>query len=188
MTKASELKNGDLVEIQGAPHIVEDLKISTPSARGSATIYRFRFRNLITKHKTDMSCKGEQSFAEMSLERRPAQYLYCQGDELTFMDLEDYSQFVLYRSEIGDQFLYLREEMENIVALSVNGKVLAIELPASVELKVVECDPVLRGASATSRTKPATLETGLVVQVPEYLSVGETIRVDTRTRSFLQRV
>jgi elongation factor P len=187
MAKACDLKCGDLVAIQGLPHIVDDLKVSNPSARGAATIYRFRFRNLVTKAKTDVSCKGDEPFTDISVERRPAQYLYAQQDMMTFMDLEDFSQFVLLRGAIEEQAEFLVENMENITALTVDGKVLTIELPASVELKVVECDPVLRGASATARTKPATLETGLVVQVPEYLTAGETIRVDTRTRKFLQR-
>jgi len=187
MIKACDLKSGDLVAIQGAPHIVEDLKVSTPSARGAATIYRFRFRNLVTKAKTDTSCKGDVPFAEISVERRPTQFLYAQDDLLTFMDLEDFSQFTLLRADIAEQAGFLSENMEGITALTVDGKVLTIELPASVELKVAACDPVLRGASATARTKPATLESGLVVQVPEYLTPGETIRVDTRTRKFLQR-
>jgi elongation factor P len=187
MAKACDLKGGDLVAIQGLPHIVEDLKVSNPSARGAATLYRFRFRNLVTKAKTDICCKGDESFADISVERRPAQYLYDQQGLMTFMDLEDFSQFVLLRNEIAEQAVFLVENMEGINALTVDGKVLTIELPASVELKVIACDPVLRGASATARTKPAKLETGLMVQVPEYLTAGETIRVDTRTRKFLQR-
>jgi elongation factor P len=187
MAKACDLKCGDLVAIQGLPHIVDDLKVSNPSARGAATLYRFRFRNLVTKAKTDICCKGEEPFTDISVERRPAQYLYAQQDLMTFMDLEDFSQFVLNRGEIAEQAEFLVENMENISALTADGKVLTIELPASVELKVVACDPVLRGASATARTKPAQLETGLMVQVPEYLTAGETIRVDTRTRKFLQR-
>jgi elongation factor P len=187
MVKACDLKRNDLVAINGKPHIVEDLKISTPSARGAATIYRFRFRNLVTKTKVDQSCKGEDPFDSISFEKRAAQFLFVSQDRYTFMDAEDFSQFELDRSEIEDQLEFLVENMEGIIALVADGKIVAIDLPANVVLKVVECDPVLKGASATARTKPAKLETGLVVQVPEYLTPGEVIRVDTRTRKFLQR-
>ena len=187
MIKACDLKRNDLVGLQGLPHLVEDLKISTPSARGASTLYRFRFRNLVTKNKVDMTCKGDDPFDQLSFERRPVQFLFVQQDQYTFMDTEDFSQFTLNRAEIEEQSEFLVENMEGIAAMIGDGRILAIELPASVTLKIVECDPVLKGASATSRTKPAKLETGLTVQVPEYLTPGETIRVDTRNRKFLQR-
>lgn len=187
MVKASDLKRNDLVGLQGLPHLVEDLKVSTPSARGASTLYRFRFRNLVTKSKVDMTCKGDDPFDQLSFERRPVQFLYAQQDQYTFMDTEDYSQFTLNRDEIEEQSEFLVENMEGISALVSDGRILTIELPSGVILKITECDPVLKGASATSRTKPARLETGLVVQVPEYLTPGESIRVDTRTRKFLQR-
>jgi len=115
------------------------------------------------------------------------QFLFTKQGQYTFMDTEDFSQFILNEEEIEEQKLFLVDNMEGIQALVADGRILTIEMPAGVELKIVECDPVLKGASATSRTKPAKLETGLVVQVPEYMTPGETIRVDTRTRKFLQR-
>lgn len=187
MPKACELKRNDLVEIQGMPYLVETLAVSTPSARGAASIYRFRFRNLVTKTKQDVACKGDEAFGSITVERRPVQYLYEQQGRYTFMDLEDYSQFELNAAEIEDQTNYLVEEMEGITALIADGKVLTVELPNSVELEIVETDPVMRGASATSRTKPAKLQTGLVVQVPEYITVGERIKVDPRTGQFTKR-
>ncbi len=187
MTKASDLKRNDLVGIQGTPHIVEDLKVSTPSARGASTLYRFRFRNLVTRNKVDMTCKGDDPFESISFEKRGVQFLFAKQDEYTFMDAEDFSQFTLNRDELGDQTDFLAEDMDGIQALIADGRILSIEMPASVALKIVACDPVLKGASANGRAKPATLQTGLVVQVPEYLTPGEFIRVDTRTRKFLQR-
>lgn len=187
MAKACDLKKGSLVGINGLPHVVEDLKVSTPSARGAASIYRFRFRNLVNKSKQDVSCKGDEPFAEIDFERRPVQYLYREVDLYTFMDTEDFSQFTLPQDAIEEQMLYLVEDMEGIYALLSEGKILTIEMPQKVELTVVECEPIMKGATAASRSKPAKCQTGLVVHVPEYLEIGETIIVDTTTGAFVSR-
>jgi elongation factor P len=187
MPKACELKRNDLVEIQGMPYLVETLSVSTPSARGAASIYRFRFRNIVTKTKQDVACKGDESFGAISVERREVQYLFEQQGRYTFMALDDFSQFELDADVIEQQLLYLVADMEGITALVSDSKVLTIEMPVSVELTIVETDPIVRGASATSRTKPAKLQTGLVVQVPEYITTGERIKVDTRTGEFTKR-
>jgi elongation factor P len=187
MPKASDIKRGSIVAIDGTPHIVESLKISTPSARGSASLYHFRMRNLATRNKLDRSCKGDDMFQDCHFEKRAVQYSYAQGDVHTFMDLEDYSEISFNADDIREELQYVTEDMEGIHALVSDGKALGIELPPVADLEVVECDPSIRGASATARTKPATLSTGLVVHVPEYLSSGETIRVDTRSGEFLGR-
>lgn len=187
MAKACDLKKGNLIGINGLPHVVEDLKVSTPSARGAASIYRFRFRNLVSKAKQDVSCKGDESFADIDFERRPVQYLYKESDLYTFMDAEDFSQFSLPAEAIESQLPYLVEDMEGLFALMSDGKVLTVEVPQKVELKVVACDPVMKGATVTARSKPATCQTGLIVQVPEYLEAGETITVDTATGTYLSR-
>jgi elongation factor P len=187
MQKACDLKKGSLVGIRGLPHVLETLSVSTPSARGAASIYRFRFRNLVTKAKQDVSCKGDEPFEDIDFERRPVQYLYKEADLHTFMDTEDYSQFTLPQDTIGEQLDYLVEDMEGLFALISDGKVLTIEVPQKVVLTIAACDPVMKGASVTARTKPATCQTGLVVQVPEYLETGETIIVDTATGTYLSR-
>ncbi|MCL2103827.1 MAG: elongation factor P [Kiritimatiellaeota bacterium] len=187
MAKACELKRGSLVGIDGQPYVLESLKVSTPSARGAASIYHFRFRNLVSKVKKDISCKGEEPFTDIDFERRPIQYLYREGDDYTFMDAEDFSQFTLPKETIEEQVLYLVEDMEGISALMADGRILTIEMPQKVNVKITTCDPVMRGATVTSRNKPATCETGLVVQVPEYLEAGEVITVDTTTGNFLAR-
>ena len=187
MTKACDLKKGSLVGIRGRPHVLENLSITTPSARGAASIYHFRFRNLITKAKQDISCKGEEPFDDIDFERRPVQYLYREDDLYTFMDTEDFSQFTLPASAIEEQLDYLVEDMEGIAALISDGKILTIEVPHKVVLTIESCDPVMKGASVTARTKPAKCQTGLVVQVPEYLEAGEAIIVDTTTGTYLSR-
>jgi len=187
MTKACDLKKGSLVGIHGLPHVVESLNVSTPSARGAASIYHFRFRNLVTKTKQDVSCKGDEPFADIDFERRPVQYLYKETDLYTFMDTEDFSQFSLPQDVLEEQLLYLTEDMEELFALFSDGKVLTVEMPQKVVLKIASCDPVMKGATATARNKPATCQTGLVVQVPEYLEAGEAIIVDTATGTYVTR-
>ena len=187
MLKACDLKKGSLVGLRGLPHVLESLSVTTPSARGAASIYHFRFRNLITKAKQDVSCKGEEPFDDIDFERRPVQYLYREADLHTFMDTEDFSQFTLPATAIEEQLDYLVEDMEGLFALTSDGKILTIEVPQKVVLTIASCDPVMKGASVTARSKPAKCQTGLVVQVPEYLETGEAIIVDTATGTYLSR-
>jgi len=185
--KACELKKGDVVAINAAPCMLEELAVSTPSARGAASIYHLRFRNLLTKAKIDNNVRGEEPYTPMDFERRPVQFLYKDRDEYTFMDTESFDQFTLMRDDLADKIDYLVDDMEGITALLSEGKVLTIEMPQSVNLEVVECDPSARNASATARTKNAVLQTGLNVQVPEYVEVGEILRIDTRTGKYMSR-
>jgi elongation factor P len=187
MPKACEVKRGGMVSINGAPHVVDDLTVSTPSARGAATLYKFRFRNLVTGQKEDRTCKGDDPLESVSVERRPVQLSYMQGDVYVFTDLESFEEFSINADDLEEQRQFLRDDLDGMMALISDGRVLTIEMPDVVELKIVQCDPSMRGASATSRTKPATLTTGLVVQVPEYMAPGEVVRVDTRTGKFLSR-
>lgn len=189
MIKACDLGRNGIVSINGSPYIVEDLKVSTPSARGAASIYRFRFRNLITKVKLDQACHGDDKFDELDFEKRQVQFLYKeQNGAYTFMDVDDYSQFSLSADDLGDQIYYLIEDMEDIKALIVNGNPVAIELPPNVALKIADCEPTMKGQTVTARTKSATLQTGLSIQVPEYITAGETVKVSTATGEFLGRV
>lgn len=187
MLRASDLKKGSLIGIRGVPYVLENLSVSTPSARGAASMYHLRFRNLITKAKLDTSCKGDEAFDEINFERRAVQYLYREGDQLTFMDTEDYSQFTLAQDAIEEQLVFLIEDMEGIYALLVDGQILTIEMPPKVVLEIVTCDPAMKSASATARTKSATCQTGLELQIPEYLEAGEKIVVDTSTGTFMSR-
>jgi len=184
---ASDLKKGDVVKIDGDPHIVETVKVQTPSARGAVTLYKIRFRNLQTKRKVDQSLRGNDVLAEADFERRPVQWLFGDASSITFMDLQDYSQFSLAKEEIADEWPYLTEGVEGLIAISSEGRVLGLEIPTFINLEIVETAPSVKGGSVTARTKPATLSTGLVVQVPEYMAVGETVRVDTRTGEYASK-
>ncbi|MFO7733299.1 MAG: elongation factor P [Candidatus Aminicenantes bacterium] len=187
MFRASDLKKGDVVKVDGDPHIVETVKVQTPSARGAVTLYKIRFRNLKTKRKADQSLRGDEALAEADFERRPVQWLFGDASSVTFMDLQDYSQFALAKDEIGDEWPYLSEGVEGLVAIVSEGRVLGLEIPTFVNLEIVETQPSVKGGSVTSRTKPATLSSGLVVQVPEYMAAGEMIRVDTRTGEYVSK-
>ena len=188
MIKACDLSRNSIVSLNGAPHVVETLRVTTPSARGAATLFRFRFRNLLTHAKVDETCKGDEKFDEVVVERRDVQFLYKEhGDTYTFMDAEDFSQFTLSADDLGEQAHYLAEDLEGIKCRVVDGRPAAIELPVNVVLTVAACEPTMKGQTATSRAKPATTETGLVVLVPEYITPGEAIRVDTRTGECLGR-
>lgn len=187
MPKACELKRGVIVEINGAPHAVKQVEAKSPSSRGAATLYKIRFTNLQTHQKLDESYKGDDLLKSIDCLRPQVQYSYLDGDLFTFMDMEDYSQYAINREDIEDQVDYLTEGLEGITALIVEGNLLGIELPQSVSLTITDTAPGIKGATATGRTKPAILTTGLEIQVPEYLEPGETVKVNTGTGKFISR-
>ncbi len=187
MPKASELKRGMLVEINGVPHAVKKLEAKSPSSRGAATLYKIRFNNLKTGQKLDESYKGDELLKEADCIRVGVQFSYIDDDIYYFMNMEDYSQYGLNKVDIEEQIPYLVNDLEGITALLMDGAILGIELPQSVNLEIVETAPAIKGATATGRTKPAQLITGLEVQVPEYLQTGEVIKVNTNTGKFMSR-
>lgn len=181
-------KAGSVISINNVPHIVETVEKHTPSARGAATIYKIRCRSLIDQTKTDLSCKGEDNYPEPDFRKAEVQYLYKEGDNYVFMDLESYDQYELNKEAVGDDRFYLVENMEGIKALILEERMVGLNLPDVVEQKLVECDSAIKGQSATNRGKSATTETGLVIQVPEYMSAGEVVKIETATGKFLGRV
>ena len=187
MIKACQLENGGVVRFNGIPHIVESIQVQMPSARGAATLYKVRLRNLQSRNKVDKSFRGDDMLESAEVRRRPAQVLYEKDGRFEFMYMDDYNQFTLSREAIAAEAPFLAENMEGILALESEDKVLGLELPPVVELQITACDPPVRGTSASARTKPATLSTGHVVQIPEYLAPGERVRVDTQTGRFLGR-
>lgn len=185
---AKELKPGAVVVSEaGDPVIVETVSVQSPSARGASTLYKFRARNLITKQKIDFTLKGTDNMPEADFHKRPVKLMYKDSDQIHLMDQEDYNQYAMNLADVEDQLNYLTESMESVFALIYQDECVGIQLPASAELTITQCDPAVRGNSATARTKPATLETGLIVQVPEYIKEGERIKVSTETGQFLSR-
>jgi elongation factor P len=167
--------------------MIETISVQSPSARGAATIYKYKSRNLINKQKVDITLRGGDSLNEADFAKRPVKYMYSDPAEVHFLNQEDYNDYALPKPDLEEELNYLTENLEGVMALIYNDQCVGIQLPLTVELKVVECDPGIKGASATARTKPAKLETGLVVQVPEYLAQGETVKVDTRNGAYISR-
>ncbi len=184
---AKDAKPGAILLHNEAPHIIETVNVQSPSARGGNTLYKFRARNLVTQQKADFTCKGTDLLSEADFQRREVTLMYSDGDKVHFLDSQDYNQYQLPVADVAEQMQYITENLTGILAQIYNDECVGLQLPASVELKITQCDPGVKGNSATSRTKPATLETGVIVQVPEYLKEGETIKVDTRTGDFLGR-
>lgn len=187
MAKASDLKRGMVVDINGVPHAVKQVEVKSPSSRGATTLYKARFTNLKTGQKLDESLKGDDVFKEAELVRAKVQYSYKDGGNYIFMNAEDYTQYSLSADDLEGQVEYLSESLEGIVALLIDDAVLGIELPATVVLEIVETPPPIKGSSASARTKTARLSTGLEVQVPEYLETGELIKVNTETGKYSSR-
>ena len=187
MIKACDLKKSSVIEIDGTPHCIDNITQQAPTARGGGTIYKVRFRNVSTKQKVDKIFRADDVMDETSYETKEVQYLYKDGDRYAFMDLETYEQFEQTADDIEECLPFLIEDMEGIDALISDDRVLAVRMPDTVDMEIIECPPAMKGASATARNKPATMSTGLIIQVPEYIAPGESIKIDTRDRKFLSR-
>ena len=181
------MKPGTIVVQNGAPCLIESVTVQSPSARGGATLYKFRARNLVTKNKIDITLKGTEGLDDADFARREVSIMYSDAESLHLMDTETYEQYAVGLDDVKEEMQYVAEGMEGILALIYNDECVGISVPATVELKIDQCDPGVKGNSATGRTKPLNLETGLQVQGPEYLKEGEVVKVDTRTGEFLGR-
>ncbi len=188
MPKASEIKRNAAVELDGNVWIIRDIERSVPQGRAGGSIYRMRMYDVVTGAKRDESFKDSDMLNLADLFRRPSMLSYIDGEEYVFMDNEDYTSYTLRKEAIADEVGFITEETQGIYVLLVNDNPVAIELPTTVELVIAETDPSIKGQSATSRTKPATLSTGLVVQVPEHISAGDRIKVNVEERKFSGRV
>ncbi len=187
MYTPGDLKRGLIIEVDGAPCAIESVTVSTPTARAGNTITRVRMRNLRTKHKLDKSYRGNETFAVPDIEKKPVQFLYSDAQACHFMDEASYEQFGLDLDALEWERNFLVDGIEGVRALFWNSTALALELPNNVVLAIKETSPAVKGNSATGRTKPATLETGFTLQVPEHIDPGVKINVDTRTGDFQGR-
>ncbi|HIG79149.1 MAG TPA: elongation factor P-like protein YeiP [Cycloclasticus sp.] len=187
MPKANELKCGMVVEVNNEPYLVKKIDVRNPSSRGASTLYKVRFNHLKTKQKRDETLKGDDFLKDLDCERAKIQYSYQDGDSYTFMNLDSYDQYTVDADDIEEQIKYLSEGLDSLVGILLDETLVAIELPGNISLQIVDTAPGLKSASATSRTKPATLTTGLEVQVPEYIDNGEVIKINTSTGKFVSR-
>ena len=182
----TELKRGEILEIDGDPWQVTELASQTPSARGASLLVKAKLKNLRSGQGLAKTWRGGDTVDLAEVEHRTAQFLYRQGDDFFFMDLATYEQFTLDEQHIGDGAGYLLENVELRVTV-FQDRVIAINLPNSVDLTVTDTTPALKGATAQAQLKPATTETGIQVMVPSYIETGEKIRVDTRDGKFVER-
>lgn len=186
-TNVTDVSRGDILHMDGDPWQVTEIASQTPSARGAAMMVKAKLRNLRTGQGLQKSWRGGETVTTAEVERRVVQYLYGQGDAFEFMDLTSYDQVSLDANAVGDAKSYLIENIE-LKAMWFEGRVIALELPMTVDLTVTETAPAMKGATAQAQLKPATVETGVQVLVPSYIETGEKIRVDTRDGRFVERV
>jgi len=187
MPKASDIKKNTAVDYNGKAYIVRDIERSVPQGRAGGSIYRMRMYEVVTGSKIDETFKDSDMLNLADLVRKSAMFSYVDGDEYVFLDTSDYTPYNLNKETIADEILFINEATEGVNVVIVNDLPVALDLPTSVELEVTETDPSIKGASATSRTKPALLSTGLTLQVPEHIANGDKIKINVEERKFMGR-
>ena len=185
--KASDVKKGNVVEHEGTVYQVRDIERSSPTARGGNVTFRFTLYSIPGGRKFDLSLRADDDLKEMELVRRAANFSYKDGEAFVFLDAEDYTPHALDPDVVGEAAAYIVEGVEGYYVQLIDDAPVALQIPTSVVLTVVDTAPELKGASATKRTKPAKLETGVEVQVPEYIKTGEKVWVNTLTGEFAGR-
>ena len=191
MISTGDFKKGVRLELDGAPWTIVSTTTQTPSARGAATLIKARLKHVLTGQVSDRTFKSGEKFAEPDLYLRPAQYLYSEREDndtvYHFMDTETYDQFPLRGNELGELSRWLVENLE-VKAVSYNQRVVSIELPQFIELRVDTVEPGSRGDTASgSVTTAAYTDSGIRVQVPLFVKSGDLIRVDTESGQFKDR-
>ncbi|KPM77930.1 elongation factor P-like protein EfpL [Pseudoalteromonas sp. UCD-33C] len=187
MPKASEVKKGAAIEHNGRVLVVKDIQRSVPQGRAGGSLYRMRLYDVVTGGKVDETFKDSDMLKFADLIRREAMFSYIDGEEYVFMDNEDYTPYNLNKEAISEEILFVNEETQGLHVIVIDGSPVGLDLPSSVELVVEETDPSIKGASASARSKPARLTTGLTIQVPEHISTGDRIRINTVEHKFMGR-
>ncbi len=185
--KASDVKKGNVIEHEGTVYQVRDIERSSPTARGGNVTFRFTLYSIPGGRKFDLSLRADDDLKEMDLVRRAANFSYMDGETYVFMDNEDYTQYTLDADLIGDNGGYIVEGVEGYYVQVIDDAPVGLQVPTSVILTVTDTAPELKGASATKRTKPAKLNTGIEIQVPEYITNDEKVWVNTVTGEFAGR-
>lgn len=184
MINAGDLRNGTTFERGGELFQVLDFA-HVKQGRGTAFV-RTRFKNLITGAVTEETFRPEEKFGRARIDRVDAQYLYRDGENYVVMDTATYDQYPVAPGVVGDAAGFLKEN-DTLSLLQFEGRTLGVELPTAVELEVTHTEPGFKGDTANAAFKPATLETGIAVDVPLFVNVGDRVRVDTRSRRYIER-
>jgi elongation factor P len=184
MIDTGDLRKGLTIEMDGALYTIVDWE-HNKVGRGGANV-RLKLKDVRAGHTIEITRPAGSKFQRARVERQPSQYLYADGDIFYFMNTETYDQIAMNRDRVGDAASYLRENDECSI-LTYGDEAISVELPAAVVLQVSESDPGIKGDTAQGGTKPAKLETGLVVNVPLFVNPGDRIKVDTRSGQYLER-
>jgi elongation factor P len=185
--RASEIRKGNVVEHNGGVYQVRDIERSSPQGRGGNVRYRFTMYAVPGGTKLDASFDADDELREVELTRRPATFSYKDGDAFVFLDDEDYTPYQLDADVVGDAAGYITDGLTGCFVQIIDDLPVALQLPQSVVLEVVETPPELKGGTATKRPKPARLSTGIEIMVPEYVGNGERVLVSTTTGEFAGR-
>jgi elongation factor P len=185
MFESGDLKKGLKIEIDGEPYAIVQFEFTKPG-KGQA-LYKCKLKNMVTGAQFDRTFRSGEKFKQPDLEEQEMEYLYSDGEQYCFMNTSNYEQEFLTTEMIGDAINFLKE---NIVCniLLFDGTPIGISLPIFINLKVEKTDPWVKGDTASGDSKPATLETGYVLQVPPFIEEGEFLKIDTRTGEYVERV
>ena len=185
MISTAEFRNGVRLEIDGEPFYIVEFQHVKPGKGGA--FVRTKLKSYTSGNVIDRTYRSGERFDEPDLEEREMQFLYAAGDSYTFMDTKNYEKLTFEKKQLGENADLLKENMIAKI-LVYEHRPIAVELPIFIELKVVDGEPGVRGDTASGGTKPVIVETGAVIKVPLYLEIGETIKIDTRTREYVERV
>ena len=180
----NQFKNGMHIELEGGVWRIVDFQHVKPGKGGA--FVRTKLKGLDNGAVVDRTFRAGEKFPRVHTETKNVQYLYEDGNEAHFMDAETYEQFTVPRAELQEELTFMQPNA-TVQVLAVNGKPSSVQLPASVELTVTDTEPGVKGDTVSNVTKPATLETGAVVQVPLFVNVGDRIKVDPREKRYIQR-
>ncbi|MEK6532281.1 MAG: elongation factor P [Nitrospirota bacterium] len=185
MISTVDFRNGVRLMVEGDPFYIVEFQHVKPGKGGA--FVRTKLKSYLTGNLLDRTFRSGERFEEPKLDEREMQFLYATDDDYTFMDNESFEQLTFAKKTLGENADLIKENM--IVKILVyEHRPIDVELPNFIELKVVDADPGVRGDTASGGTKPATVETGAIIKVPLYLEVGTVIKIDTRTRSYVERV
>jgi elongation factor P len=183
MINATELRRGVLIELDGKLYqVVEQQHVKMKRT----ALEKVKLRDIVGGHTIERSFQSDERLVRAELDDKQMQYLYADADLYYFMDQETFEQMPLTKEQLGDGLSYLKEG-NSLVVSSYNGEVVGVTMPLNVELAVMQTEPGFKGDTATGGTKPATLETGVTVQVPLFINEGDIIKVDTRTGGYIER-
>lgn len=185
MYSTAEFKKGLKIELDGVPYIIVDFQHVKPGKGGA--FVRTKMKSLLTGRVLDQTFRSGEKVKKPDLMEREMQYLYREGDRFCMMDNENFEQLMVTEEQVGEARLYLTENLD-VKILFFNQQPVAVEVPNFVELEVVQAEPGVKGDTAAGGTKPATLESGVTIQVPLFISEGDRVKVDTRTGAYIERI